>query len=153
MDADSASVERVDRLQDAVGVLQFAAVGDAVGEEDDFVETRGRLDGLAAYSEQAECTLEGVVDVGIGLRFLVRQVQRDAAGGRSSFSRLTIFMALDTESGQATLECRRTVRNRDLESDRVTVPMTAEGSASLDARIEAWFLEFAEAYFGVRLAA
>ena len=83
----------------------------------------------------------------------VRQVQRDAANGRSSFSRLTIFMALDTEAGQATLECRRTVRNRDLESDRVTVSMTAESLTGLEARIETWFLEFAEAYFGSRLAA
>jgi hypothetical protein len=83
----------------------------------------------------------------------VRQVHRDGVDGRSSFSRLTIFMALDTASGQATLECRRTVRNRDLEADRVTVPMTPESLQGLEARIESWFLEFAEAYFGSRLAA
>ena len=81
-----------------------------------------------------------------------RQVDHDA-GSESSFSRLTILMALDTESGQATLECRRTVRNRDLPADRLAVPLTPESLAGLDARIEAWFVEFAEASFASRLAA
>jgi len=81
-----------------------------------------------------------------------RQVESES-GTEASFSRLTILMALDTESGEATLECRRTVRNRDLATDRVTVPLTDQSLAKLEGRIEAWFVEFAEAWFGARLAA
>ncbi len=64
------------------------------------------------------------------------------------FSRLMFLLDPHTDQDAFDLQCRKTVRNRDLESHSVRSEMTDAGRTTLSEFIEAQFLEFAEQYFG-----
>lgn len=71
-------------------------------------------------------------------------------GVHRSFSRL-LFL-LDPHSGDDTfnVQCKKTIRDRDVDSQLVTVPMADEGLETLGGFVETHFLDFAERYFEQR---
>ena len=64
------------------------------------------------------------------------------------FSRLLFLMDPHPDDDSFVMQCKKTIRNRDLESDSHAGKMTPEGQAEFAAFIEAQFLAFAERYFG-----
>lgn len=70
--------------------------------------------------------------------------------GRSGryFSRLLFLLDPHPDDGRFGMQCKKTIRNRDLESDAHAGTMTPESRPDFAAFIEAQFLDFAEHYFG-----
>ena len=63
------------------------------------------------------------------------------------FSRLMFLLSPDLDEQQFHLQCRKTIRNRDLESASLEQPMTEVGLVAVSTFIETQFIAFAEAYF------
>lgn len=70
----------------------------------------------------------------------------DGHSGRY-FSRLVFLLSPDGQAGTFGLECRKTVRNRDAETQLVAETMEADSLPAFEAFIEEQFLAFAAAYF------
>ena len=70
--------------------------------------------------------------------------------GRSGsyFSRLMLLLDPRSEDGEFNVQCRKTIRDRDLETTTKTTAMDDANVATLAEFIEAQFVAFAEAYFG-----
>ncbi len=64
------------------------------------------------------------------------------------FSRLLFLLDPHTEDDRFVMQCKKTIRNRDLDSDSHQGTMTPAGQTEFAAFIEAQFLVFAERYFG-----
>lgn len=64
------------------------------------------------------------------------------------FSRLIFLLAPHSEDDSFEIQCRKTVRNRDGETQNRTGPMTTEALTELGEFIEEQFLAFARVYFG-----
>lgn len=69
--------------------------------------------------------------------------------GRSGhyYSRLVFLLSPDAQEGTFGLECRKTIRNRDGETQVLAEAMQADALPALEAFIERHFLAFATAYF------
>ncbi len=83
----------------------------------------------------------------LALRSDERLIDGDGQIG-SYFSRLMFL--LDPHSNDKTfgIQCRKTIRNRDLETHSHATTMDDSGREELEQFIEAQFLGFAEGYFG-----
>lgn len=66
----------------------------------------------------------------------------------SYFSRLMFLLAPDSDSHVFSVQCRKTIRNRDLETLSHSAPMEATEMPSFSNFIEEQFIGFAEGYFG-----
>ena len=64
------------------------------------------------------------------------------------FSRLMFLLDPHTEDNSFGMQCRKTIRNKDLETTSQTAEMDASGQAQFTTFIETSFLAFAEHYFG-----
>ena len=67
-----------------------------------------------------------------------------------AYSRLMFLLSPDLEEDLLQLQCRKTIRDRDLDSASVTQPMTEVGLVALTNFVEAQFVEFAERYFAAK---
>jgi hypothetical protein len=100
-------------------------------EAPDFVLTRGFYEGKYM----------------LALRLDEQLLDEDGRAG-SYFSRLMLLLDPRSESADFNVQCRKTIRNRDLETTTKTTPMDEESVPVLGEFIEAQFVAFAEAYFG-----
>ncbi|MEW6744357.1 MAG: hypothetical protein AB1486_16505 [Planctomycetota bacterium] len=76
------------------------------------------------------------------------QLMVDARGEPDKFfSRVTFLLAPCATTETLELVCKQTVRNRDLETDKVVASFAAGEIAPFAAFVERQFLRFAEAYF------
>jgi hypothetical protein len=64
------------------------------------------------------------------------------------FSRLMFLLAPHSEEAEFAMQCRKTIRNRDVETTNQSAPMDSAGTKILSSFIEEQFVAFAEAYFG-----
>jgi hypothetical protein len=71
------------------------------------------------------------------------------AGGKAAryFSRLLFLLDPHANEDQFLMQCKKTIRNRDLESESRSGPMTTDAQSDFADFIEAQFLTFAEHYF------
>ena len=132
--------EDIQRSQLTVAAFEFreqleAVIDDFVAnfhtEAPGFVLTRGFFEGkymLALRLDEQLLDTEGRLD--------------------GYFSRLVFLLDPHSATQDFGIQCRKTIRNRDLETTNDAAPMTDEGREQLSAFIEAQFLAFAEAYFG-----
>lgn len=65
----------------------------------------------------------------------------------SYYSRLVFLLDPHSDDGSFSVQCRKTIRNRDLETTSVSGLMDAEAQATYAKFVEQQFLTFAEAYF------
>ncbi|RKY20347.1 MAG: hypothetical protein DRQ55_07885 [Planctomycetota bacterium] len=72
----------------------------------------------------------------------------DLDEGAHSYSRLMFLLAPHSEDNSFEIQCRKTVRNRDVETQSHSGPMTLDGLPTHSAFIEEQFLGFARVYFG-----
>lgn len=75
----------------------------------------------------------------------------EAGTPRKQFSRIAFFLDPRPQAaaeGSLEVQCKKTVRSRDLESASVTVPPDDEGLEAFERFVEGQFFEFANAYFG-----
>jgi len=66
----------------------------------------------------------------------------------SYYSRLMFLLAPESTSHVFSVQCRKTIRNRDLETVGHVAPMESTEMASFSEFIEEQFIAFAEGYFG-----
>jgi len=64
------------------------------------------------------------------------------------FSRLMFLLDPHSVDHRMGLQCRKTIRNRDLETSNLVANMDSEGQQQLSDFIETQFVAFAEGYFG-----
>jgi hypothetical protein len=83
----------------------------------------------------------------LALRLDEQLVDGDGRLG-SYFSRLVFLLDPHSSEGTFGIQCRKTIRNRDLETCSHATTMDAVGRLELDSFIETQFLSFAEGYFG-----
>jgi len=64
------------------------------------------------------------------------------------FSRLMFLLDPRSAAREFAIQCRKTIRNKDMETTNLLSTMDPPGRTALGEFIEAQFLAFAEAYFG-----
>jgi len=83
----------------------------------------------------------------LALRLDEELVNSEGRTGRY-FSRLLFLLDPHPDDDRFVMQCKKTIRNRDLETDAHSGHMTPESQAEFSGFIEAQFLDFAEHYFG-----
>lgn len=83
----------------------------------------------------------------LALRFDEQLIDGDGQIG-GYFSRLMFLLDPHGNEGTFGIQCRKTIRNRDLETSSHATTMDAAGRTELESFIETQFLTFAEGYFG-----
>lgn len=73
--------------------------------------------------------------------------------GHHAFSRISFLLAPHSEDDTFEIQCRKTIRDRDLETQTLTVPMEESSFDALSLFIEEQFLVFAKGYFNENGAA
>jgi len=73
--------------------------------------------------------------------------EKTASTSHGAFSRVIFLLAPHSEDDTFEIQCRKTIRDRDLETLSVTVPMGDESFGRIGEFIEGQFLTFAESYF------
>ena len=134
------SDEDLAKSQKTVQAFEFreaveAVIGDFVknfqAEAPAFVLTRGLYEGK--YMLAMRCDEE----------------LTDAAGRTSKYySRLMFLLDPHVDDGSFTIQAKKTIRNRDLESVKQRGQMGESDQAAFASFVEVQFLEFAESYFG-----
>lgn len=72
----------------------------------------------------------------------------DAAGHLTKyFSRITFLLDTQPNQGAIHIQCKKTVRNRDLDSTLSVLEMPAGALEAVEAFVEEQYVEFADAYF------
>jgi hypothetical protein len=134
------SDEDLVRSQRTVRAFEFREAVEAVIEEfvrnfqseaPGFVLTRGFFEGKYM----------------LALRLDEELVNSEGRTGRY-FSRLLFLLDPHSDDDRFVMQCKKTIRNRDLDTDAHTGHMSPEGRAEFSNFIEAQFLDFAEHYFG-----
>jgi len=77
----------------------------------------------------------------------LRLDEASVEGVHRSFSRLLFLLDPHSDEDTFAVRCKKTIRDRDVDSQLTTVPMTDEGLGTLGAFIEAHFLDFAQRFF------
>jgi hypothetical protein len=83
----------------------------------------------------------------LALRFDESLTDDEGRGGHS-YSRLMLLLAPHSEDDSFEIQCRKTIRNRDVETQSATAPMTIDALPEHASFIEDQFLSFARVYFG-----
>ncbi|HTE06299.1 MAG TPA: hypothetical protein VK824_08900, partial [Planctomycetota bacterium] len=83
----------------------------------------------------------------LALRLDEELLNAEGRAGRY-FSRLLFLLDPHPDDGRFVMQCKKTIRNRDLETETNAGTMSAESRTGFAGFIEAQFIDFAEHYFG-----
>ncbi len=126
----SADTVRAFEFRESVEKVIEEFVENFQAEAESFVLTRGFFEGKYMLALRADEQLN------------------DANGDVGGyFSRVMFLLDPHSEDGEFSIQCRRTVRNVDTETNTCSTAMTDEAKVELGAFIEKQFIDFAERYF------